>query len=94
MSIDPVRRAALAAIAALPLLSACEHDMAGIGGPASTFGEANRQTMMAQVVDPDPEYEFRDPDTSAQHAADAVERYRRDEVKQPDSIRSTETGGR
>lgn len=59
------------------------------------FGEANRQTYAAMVIDPDPQYD--EPlATSAEHAADAAERYRNDAVKQPDSIRTTSgtgTGG-
>lgn len=48
----------------------------------STFGEANRQTMMAQVINPDPVYV--DPmTTSGEHAADAIERYRNDDVPNP-----------
>ena len=77
------------ALAALPLLAGCETGMAGRGEPASTFGEANRQTMLAQVVDPDPQYEFLDPETSAEHAAKAVERYRKDAVKKPERVKST-----
>ena len=54
------------------------------------FGAPNRQTMMAQVIDPDPVYTA--PATSsAAHAADAVERYRTDKVKQPDSVRTTDS---
>ena len=55
------------------------------------FGEANRMTMMAQVVNPDPVYD-EDMVTSGEHASDAVERYRNDQVKQPDSIRTTDVG--
>lgn len=83
---------AILAVAALATLSGCEHYQAS-SEPASTFGEANRQTMMAQVVNPDPDYEFQTPDTSAQHAAQAVERYRKDAVKQPENIKSTELSG-
>lgn len=54
------------------------------------FGDANRQTMMAQVIDPDPVY-TQPAQTSGAHAADAVERYRTDKVKQPDSVRTTQT---
>jgi type IV pilus biogenesis protein CpaD/CtpE len=55
------------------------------------FGEANRQTYAAMVIDPDPRYE--EPlATSAEHAADAVERYREGAVKQPETIRSTGGG--
>jgi len=81
------------AIASIPMLAACATDTTAFGGePASKFGEANRQTMMAQVIDPDPDYEFSTPDTSADHAAQAIERYRTDSVKEPESIKSTEGG--
>ena len=79
------------AAALLPMLSACEHDLIDMGGPASTFGEANRQTMAAQVVDPDPQYEYLDPATSGEHAAQAVERYRKGAVIRPERVSSTST---
>lgn len=88
MNID---RARWLALAALPLLAACEHDLAGKGKDLSTFGDANRQTMMAQVVDPDPQYEYLDPETSGDHAAKAIERYRKDAIKKPERVRSTES---
>ncbi len=47
--------------------------------------------MMAQVVNPDPYYED-DLTTSGEHAADAIERYRNDEVKEPQSVRTTNVG--
>ncbi len=75
-------------LALLPLLAACQHDMPG-AEPASAFGEANRQTLMAQVVDPDPQYADETVATSAEHAAQAVDRYRRDAVKKPEKLRST-----
>ena len=59
----------------------------GIIDPAD-FGEANRQTYAAMVVDPDPQYEG-EMETSADHAAYAVERYRQDNVKQPESVSTT-----
>ena len=90
MNIDRLRLASLGL--ALPLLAACGLDKAGVES-ASTFGEANRQTMMAQVVDPDPQYEYLDPETSALHAAQAVERYRTDKVKRPEKVRSTQSSG-
>ncbi len=72
---------------------------AGIGGCATNavteqagdlrFGDANRQTMMAQVVDPDPVYTAPAQGSGAQ-ASDAVERYRTDQVKQPETIRTTD----
>lgn len=87
-------RARWLALALLPLLAGCEHDFAGLGKPASTFGEANRQTMMAQVVDPEPEYDTLVPPTSAEHAGQAVDRYRKGAVKQPERQSSqTSSGG-
>lgn len=80
------------ALAALPLLAACEHDFMGSARPASTFGEANRQTMMAQVVDPEPQYDTLVPPSSGEHAGQAGERYRTDKVKKPDRVTSTQTG--
>lgn len=88
-----IKAAVCALLLASPLLAACAHDLANGGEEVSTFGEPNRQTMMAQVIDPDPEYEFNVHDSSAEHAAQAIERYRADKVKQPDTIRSTEVVG-
>lgn len=72
-----------------------------LGGCASTysarsgqidpagFGEANRQTYAAMIVNPEPQY-TEPMATSAEHAAAAAERYREDEVKQPERVSSTE----
>ena len=57
----------------------------------TNFGEANKATFAAQMIDPDPQYEFLDPATSGEHAAQAVERYRKDAVKRPERVRSTAT---
>ena len=82
-------RLPLLALCAAPLLLAgCVTDEQA-GAAKSTFGEANRQTMMAQVVDPDPAYDALVPETSADHAAQAADRYAKDAVKKPDRIRST-----
>jgi hypothetical protein len=56
------------------------------------FGEANRQTYAAMVIDPDPQY-AEPMATSAEHASDAVERYRNDQIKQPETIRTTSGSG-
>ena len=55
-----------------------------------TFGNAVRTTLAAQVVDPDPRYEEPVPTTDAAKTAAAVERYRTDRVKKPESIRTTD----
>ena len=56
-----------------------------------TLGNAVRQTMAAQVVDPDPQYDEAGHPTDAAKSAAAVKRYRTDTVKQPDSIRTTDS---
>ena len=89
----PTDRRFLLALAALPLLAGCEQGMFEGSRPASTFGEANRQTMMAQVIDPDPQYEYLEPETSGARAAKAIERYRNDAVKKPDKVRASSGAG-
>ena len=61
---------------------------AGQIDPAA-FGEANRQTYAAMIVNPDPQY-AEPMASSAEQAAAAAERYRNDEVKQPEAPSSTE----
>jgi hypothetical protein len=87
MNSDRARR--IACLALLPFAAGCASIPSIYEQPGdAAFGEANRQTMMAQVIDPDPVYE--EPMvTSGEHAADAVERYRTDNVKEPDSISTT-----
>lgn len=89
MNSDRIRR--IACLALLPLAAGCASTPSILEEPGNaSFGEANRQTMMAQVVDPDPVYD--EPMVgSGEQAADAVERYRNDTVKEPESI-STTTG--
>ena len=82
---------AAAASLLLLLLSGCatgDGQLPYLGGP-DNFGEANRQTMAAQVVDPDPVYDTAVPQSSAEHAGQAIERYRLDKVKKPDRVRTS-----
>ncbi|MEI4507298.1 hypothetical protein WBQ88_17365 [Sphingopyxis sp. CCNWLW253] len=81
MTIDP-RHGAAAALALI---------VAGCAPTDATFGNAVRQTMAAQVVNPDPQYEDPILTTEAAKAAKAVDRYRTDKVKRPDTIRTTDT---
>ena len=53
------------------------------------FGEANRQTYAAMVANPEPVY-TEDMTASGEKAADAVERVRQDQVKQPDRVSTSE----
>lgn len=88
MNTDRAKRAL--GLALLPLAAGCSSIPSIYEQPGdSTFGEANRQTFMAQVVNPDPVY-AEPMTTSGDHAADAIERYRNDAVKEPETIRATE----
>lgn len=85
---------AIAALMGACLLAACQHGGPNgypyMGGP-DNFGEANRVTMAAQVIDPTPEYDTAVPEGHAEHAAQAVARYRTDKVKKPDKVRTSKT---
>ena len=68
--------------------SIADKELVGFQDPG--FGEANRATYAAMVVNPDPVYEDPIPPTSAEHAAQAIDRYRNDKVKQPERQRTTQ----
>lgn len=57
-----------------------------------TWGDANRATMAAQVIDPSPEYADPIPPTSAVNAVRAADAYREGQVEQPERISTTENG--
>lgn len=79
-----INRRLMTALALAGLASGCTPTDA-------TFGNAVRQTMAAQVVNPDPQYDTAIPSTEAAKAGAAVDRYRNDKVKKPDTIRTTDT---
>lgn len=81
------------AVAALVLLGGCATDGATAMGADSSWGEANRQTFAAQVIDPNPQYETAVAETSGDHAAQAIDRYRKDTVKKPEKIETTKSSG-
>jgi len=83
------------AAAALPALAGCASgngQMAQSLGADPSWGEANRQTMAAQIIDPAPRYDTAVPQGSGAQAAAAVERYRTDKVKQPDKLTTSRAG--
>lgn len=89
------RRIALAA-ASIALLAGCT--TAGTSASqlkTDNWGEANRQTMAAQIIDPTPTYEYASPETSGTQVAGAIERVRTDRVKKPERVKTstTVTGG-
>ena len=84
-------KSVIALAAAGALLSGCQTEWLA-EKDASSWGEANRQTYAAMIVNPDPVYE--EPlAVSAEKVAGAVERYRNDQVKEPETVRSTQTSG-
>lgn len=85
---------AIGAMAGAALLAGCSTTSPTGMLEDQTLGEAKAATMAAQIVDPAPQYEYLDPATSGQHAAAAIDRYRKDAVKQPERVSSTSrTGG-
>lgn len=86
-------RIILAALGSAMLLGGCsvaDKELAGFQEPS--WGEANRQTMAAQVIDPDPQYDTAIPPTSAVNAVNAIERYADGTVEQPDRISTSDIG--
>ncbi len=86
MNIDRV----VLAIAGSALLTGCATygNLDGAYDPEA-FGEANRQSYAAMVVNPEPVY-TEDAAHSGEKAADAIDRYREDAVKQPDRLSTSE----
>lgn len=82
MASDRIRMLALAG------LGLCLAGCASTGQPGfaikDNFGEAYRQTLAAQVIDPAPEYGTAQAAVSADAMAQAIERYRTGKVRQPD----------
>ena len=88
--------------AALPLLfglglTGCATDGSTnlLAGGDQTWGEANRVTNAAQIIDPMPHYDSALPDADGDHSAQAVARYRKGQVYRPEKIKtsSVSTGG-
>lgn len=88
-------RSKLAAILGLVvMLGGCVTDGSSMPGVDTTWGEANKQTLAAHVIDPLPTYDTTVPASSGDKAAKAIDRYRTDKVKQPDKVRtSSSTSG-
>ena len=85
-----IKRRAVVLAGLVVISSACTHaDREFVGMQDPGFGDANRATFAAMVINPDPQYDNPIPPTSAEHAAQAIERYRNDNVKQPERIDTT-----
>ena len=80
----PSDRFRIAAIIGLVLLATGCASAGGLKfGQADNWGEAYRQTLAAQIINPAPEYSEQVAPSSGDHAAKAIERYLADRVKQP-----------
>ena len=82
-------------VAALALLAACDtvHPQSGSIDPG--FGEAVAYAKAVQTVDPDPVYaeDGAQPGDHGEKGAEAVKRYRSDQVKEVDRQATTATTG-
>lgn len=85
----------LLAPAALALFGGCSTINAPIGSSDPGFGEAVKYNAAIQTIDPDPVYTASDaqPGDHGEKGAKAVERYRKDQVKQTEAIQTTGGGG-
>jgi hypothetical protein len=61
-------------------------------GRADNFGEANRQTFAAMVINPNPEYDEPMAPGDGERAAQAIERLRTGKVKMPERQSLSELG--
>lgn len=87
------KRAALA-LTLIGTLAGCttgsdQHPFVGWG---DGFGEATKQTLAAQIIDPEPVYDTA-LEGSGEHAAQAAERYRTDKVKKPERMKTSDVSG-
>lgn len=94
MSIETMRNGLMLGAAAA-LLAGCATDGQGdpVLGWADTFGEANKQAIAAQVIDPHPVYDAALAPASGDHAAQAITRYRTDKVKKPERLTTSSVAG-
>lgn len=86
---------AILGFAAVVLAGCSVEDKEFLGFQEPSWGEANRATMAAQVINPNPEYDTLVPETSAETGSAAVDRYREGNVKQPERVdtRNGDGGG-
>jgi hypothetical protein len=88
MPID--RRLAATAVLLPALLAGCAADNYSMASAQpGNWGEANRQTMAAQVIDPAPEYAA-DAINDGALASAAIDRVHSDKIKKPERVRTSE----
>ncbi|NTZ41955.1 hypothetical protein G7A66_02370 [Altererythrobacter sp. SALINAS58] len=80
----------LAAGLSLPACSVADKELIGYQDPS--FGDANRATYAAMVVDPAPAYAEPLPSTDAERAVRVTEAYREGTTEVPERVSTSETG--
>lgn len=81
---------AAAAVLMLVFVSGCASTNGQVqSAKQDNWGEANRQTMAAQIIDPAPVYEDATAATSGTQVAAAIERVRTDQVKKPERVKTS-----
>lgn len=79
-----------AAVLMLVLVAGCASTNGQLrSAKQDNWGEANRQTMAAQVIDPAPVYEDPVATTGGAQVAAAIERLRTDRVKKPEKVKTS-----
>lgn len=88
MPIEPVQFAI--AILMTVFIAGCASTDGGVRtARQDNWGEANRQTMAAQIIDPSADYGDVAMTTSGDQVAAALNRYRTDAVKKPERVKTS-----
>ena len=85
----------IATISAGMLLSACTAPLGQAGSLDAGIGEASRYNAAVQIIDPEPVYAATgaQPGDNGEKGANAVKRYRTDQVKETESLGVDSSGG-
>ena len=78
-------------VATMLFLGGC--NTPGTGPGSASFGNAVRQNVAVQAVDPEPAAIEEAPALDANRTAIAIGRYQVDEVKEPRRLRTSDVGG-
>ena len=91
MPIEPIQFAI--AILMMVFVTGCAATDGGVRtARQDNWGEANRQTMAAQIIDPSPDYGDVAMTTSGDQVATALNRLRTGQVKKPERVKTTNVG--
>lgn len=84
----------LALLPTILLLAGCADSVqTGLMSTGPAFGDAVQQTLAAQVVNPEPRYNFPDPAGSGQQTSLAIDRFNAGQVKQPERVTTRTSAG-